>query len=770
MVRVRSLFAIVTVFIIVGLLWLLIKVTQSNNKFKREVVRPIIYGIPALLSYMLFILNTTNIYLAYLFDSIFFALTDFLALSMMIFVIDYVYDKHVHWTKYIFFYTCCCIDTVSLLLNIKFQHMFTLSPCVSYFSHYSLFYWSKNFYISHYVHLLYCYIMVSVSSILLIYKTVKAPLFYKSKYSHILISYVVVILSNAFCYVADAPIDFSVLLYAILAGLISYFSVYSTPKIIIFKTLRKFYGSIDDALVFYDIDGKCIYANRVAREIFSSSSSFSYDKVEKYRDDWLLEHDDSAINTTVLTDSETFLINNSERKFVVEYQKLYYSSRMILIGFYFKFQDKTDEINGFMRERFFATHDSLTGVYNREYFFECVDHKIENLAKLNETTSYMMLCSNIKDFKLVNELFGQDIGDEVLKKQAELLRKLCSKHNIYGRINDDKFALFMRKEDFDPMLFKSSISTMRKLAENSTYSLHVMIGVCEVYSEKETAQGLYDKAKMAIDAVGDDFQHIFAYYDSNLMERILMEKNILNDLDIGLSQQQFVPYLQPLVKQDGSLCGAEILVRWNHPVKGMLNPEYFIPVLEKSSVIQKLDLYIWEKSISLLSEWSDKDLFFGLNVSPRDMFYLDIDLALRKLCDKYKVSPQRICVEFPEQVLTDDISKTVLLFDNLHKSGFKVAIDKFGSGYSSLNLLKDVSVDVLKTDLTFMEDSESEKRNSIILESIFSMSKELGIQVVALGVENHDEFELLKKLGGNIFQGHYFSKALDKKDFSIKYL
>lgn len=770
MSRIRTLFGVITIIICIILVLFIFLFRKSDNKFRKVINRSIYYGISALIAYYMFIINTENLLGAYIFDAIYFALTDFLALSMMIFVITYVKDKEINIKYFIPFYVVAIIDAISLLLNFKFHHMFILAPAYSKLSGVTIFYWSRRFLIPHYFHLLFCYIMVGTSFVLLLYYTLKSPAFYKSKYFDILIVYAIVIFVNLYCYLMDYPIDFSVLLYAVLAGLILYFSIYSTPRSILFKTLRKFYGNITDALVFYDLDGKCIYVNKSAKIIFSGNEGFSEINVEDYRRRWIEKHEDSPIHMSAITDSDQFFINNTQRRFIVEYQELYLSSQSYPIGSFFKFQDKTEEINSFLRERYLATHDSLTGLYNREYFLECVDRKIKELGRRNEATTYMMVCSNIKDFKLVNELFGQEVGDEVLKKQAELLRCQCSLHNIYGRINDDKFALFIKKDDFNPEDFKNSIKAMRKLADNSTYKLHVNIGICEVFSDKETAQGIYDKAKMAIDAKRNDFQHIFAYYDSNLMERILMEKNVLNDFENAVEQNQFLPYLQPIVSDTGKLEGAEVLARWNHPIKGQLLPEYFISVLENASIIQKLDQYMWEEAVKILSQYKNSDFVLNINVSLRDMFYIDIQKTLLSFCEKYSVQPSRLCIEIPEQVLTDDFEKAIELFNRLHDVGFKIAIDKFGSGYSSLNVLKDINVDVLKMDLAFIQENENQERNIIILESMMNMSKSLNMKVVALGIENAEQFKVLKNLGGQSFQGNCFSKPLSFKEFSTKYL
>lgn len=770
MTKIRTLFGIVTLIICCILVIILLLFRKSDNKLKKVINRLIYYGISALIAYYMFVINADNMLWAYIFDAVYFALTDFLAMSMMMYVINYVTDKEISIKYFIPFYIFSITDGISLLLNFKFHHMFTLIPAYTKFSGITVFYWGISFTVPHYFHLLYCYLMVFTSFVLLLYYTIKSPAFYKSKYFHILLVYAIVILTNFFCYTMDYPIDFSVLLYAVLAVYILYFSIYSTPRSILFKTLHKFYGDITDALIFYDLEGKCIYANSSAKTIFSGETGFSGNRVEEYRRNWVLRHEDSPIHMSVITDSEQFFINNTERRFVVEYQELYLNSQAVPVGYFFKFQDKTDEINSFLRERYLATHDFLTGLYNREYFFECVDRKIKELARRNEATTYMMVCSNIKDFKLVNELFGQSVGDSILKKLAEHLRRLCSMHNIYGRINDDKFALFIKKDDFNPEVFKESIEDMRKLADNSVYSLHVIVGICEVFSDKETAQGIYDKAKMAIDAQRNDFQHIFAYYDSNLMERILMEKNVLKDFENAVEQRQFMPYLQPIVSAEGKLEGAEVLARWNHPVKGQLLPEYFINVLENASIIQKLDQYMWEEAVKILSDYKNNDFLLNINVSLRDMFYIDIERVLVALCNKYEVNPSRLCIEIPEQVLTDDFTKAIKLFDRLHAAGFKIAIDKFGSGYSSLNLLKDITVDVLKMDLAFLQENENQERNIIILESVIRMSKSLDMKVVSLGIENQEQLRVLKGLGGQIFQGNCFSPPLSYKDFSMKYL
>ena len=231
-------------------------------------------------------------------------------------------------------------------------------------------------------------------------------------------------------------------------------------------------------------------------------------------------------------------------------------------------------------------------------------------------------------------------------------------------------------------------------------------------------------------------------------------------------------FLQPQVNAKGELYGAEALVRWQHAQRGLLSPAMFIDVLEKAGLIYKLDRYIWESAAQKLKEWKDKgaeQYHISVNISTKDFYFVDIYEIFTGLIEKYDIRPDRLNLEITETALMSDFDKNMEILKQLQEYGFKIEIDDFGSGYSSLNMLKDISADVLKIDMGFLRASENEAKGMDILESIIVLAGKLGMDVITEGVEMEKQLTMLSNMGCGIFQGYYFSKPIPTNEFEDKY-
>ena len=740
-------------------------IKKTGSPFYNALAYPMSLGVITNIVYSGY-LQVTKLKWAILLTELYFISTDFLTLFMMIFAMEYTGfpERHKRNLKKAFT-ILCIIDTVSLLLNSFTKHLFNLQE----YQMDGVIFWSLKRFMMHSLHLFDCYVMVVITFVLLIIKCHKTTPFYKSKYLTFIISYLVVLLVNMYCYMTDQPVDFSILLYPILAAFISYSTIYFAPKVLINKMLVSIYDTIKDAVIGYNPAGNFLYANKTAGTLFDSNITFNPEKARIFYKEHVTDIDKSLeyyswnqkIDCPNPQDGET------QKEYKVEYQKLY--DHKVLIGSFLNFKDRTKEMNRIKREHYISTHDDLTGIYNRAYFFESVKKALSE----KPDRDYLMLCSNIKDFKLINELFGQDKGNEVLKKQAELLVHLAHESTIFGRIGDDKFGVFMEKDKFDEEKFTRSIEAMRTLTESSIYQMHIYIGVYEVQDKTEKPESMYDKAHMAIENIRDDYQKIFAYYNTDLMDHLLAEKNVVGEFEKALDEKQFVMYLQGQFNTKGKSLGAEALVRWIHPTKGLISPGYFIPVLENTGLIYRLDQFIWEEAAKKLSEWKKQgftDRHISVNISAKDFFYVDIYQTFVNLVNKYDISPSSLKIEITETVLMTDFNEVMELFHKLQDKGFEIEIDDFGSGYSSLNMLKDIKANVLKIDMGFLRETENHEKSRIILETIISMSKALKMAVVCEGVETIEQTEMLTSMGCDIFQGFYFSKPIPAPEYEEKFL
>ena len=281
-----------------------------------------------------------------------------------------------------------------------------------------------------------------------------------------------------------------------------------------------------------------------------------------------------------------------------------------------------------------------------------------------------------------------------------------------------------------------------------------------------------DKANLASETIKNEYKSNIAYYTERLFESSIEERRIIGEFERAISNNEFEMYLQPQVDSSGNLYGAEALVRWQHPERGLLSPAIFIDVLEKTGFIYRLDRYMWDKAAKKLSEWKKegKDQYhISVNISTKDFYLVDVYETFVGLVDKYDIDPVNLNIEITETTLMSDFDKNMGIIRLLQNYGFNIEIDDFGSGYSSLNMLKDISADVLKIDMGFLRASENEAKGLDILESIITLAGKLGMKVITEGVETKKQLYMLVEMGCDMYQGYYFSKPIPVDEFEKKY-
>lgn len=656
------------------------------------------------------------------------------------------------------------LDSISILVNNFTGHVYTMKQVADKSG--GAYYWTSQAGVFMNVHLILCYIMIALTFVALIYKTVVSPKIYRKKYISILVLLAIVILVNAGFLFVGLEIDFSVLIYAVLGPIVCYFTLYSTPKKLAEKTHSYVIEEMGNAIICFDIDGTCVYVNQAAKELFLKwNGQDDIDKIESMYSKWYREYSKCGKDYDYW--NEEMMISGKKHYFGFEYRNMT-DEEGTSIGCFFRIEDKTEDAVKFMEEQYRASHDNLTGLYNRESFFE----ECRKFIKAHEGEAMYMMASNIKDFKLVNELFGNDKGDEVLKNEARLLLEKGAEDSVIGRITGDKFAQIILKKDFDENYLIENIEQLCSLANESMYTMHMYAGIYEITDINESVQTMYDKANMAIEHIKGDYHQIVSFYDQNDMKALMHEKSILAEFDKALKNEEFCMYLQPQVDCNGRMLGAEALVRWNHPKKGLLYPNEFVEILEKAGLIYKLDNFIWEKAAQKLSEWKKKDLeecHISVNISAKDFYYLDLYDVFTKLVRKYDIEPEKLNLEITETVIMSDVNMHMEVIDKLQGYGFHIEIDDFGSGYSSLNTLKDIKADLLKIDMLFLHETQNQKRSRIILNSIIAMARALHMPVITEGVENKVQLDFLSDMGCGIFQGFYFSRPVPVDEFEKKY-
>lgn len=759
---IRLFFILLSVLLIFLLIFLTTLMYKKNNDYRRILTWPISIGIFSIICYCFFLLvDSHHHFQAVLMDSLFFIGTDWLALCMFLFSIEYTggmakKERFLH----VFFTLLCALDSVQLFVNNFTHHMFDLDLINNVTIQY---YWANDFYFWHYVHLGLCYAMVGLTFVNFAMVTFSSSKMYRSKYTGIFISYFFVIIVNCICYSLNLPIDASVILYGVLAGFICYYTTYTFPHQLLNHTLLSINETIDDALLHFDYEGNCIYVNKIAKQIFSDENGYNQQMAEKYREK-REEYLSADEENNVLTDS--FEIDGKMHYYQSDYFREYIDDQ--IVGFSIKMIDVTTEVLSLKKEEYIINHDELTGIYNRNGFLQ----KVDEYTKIHGTSDYYMITSDIKDFKLINQLFGEKVGDEVLIREAIVLKEASHYDTIYGRIGDDNFGLFTKKEFFTKERFDRFIKRVAQITESSIYHMYVYVGIYDPQGRSEAAQVMVDKANLAISQIKNDLNQVYAFYDSNIMDQILNEKNIKADFEDAISSRQFEMYLQPIIDVNNKNVGAEALCRWQHPLRGLLLPSDFLSILEKSGLIYQLDEYVWELAAKKLHEWSEKgkgDTYIAVNISEKDFFFTDIYKTFTKLVEEYDINPQLLHLEITESVLMSDFDRAHKLLSKLRNFGFIITIDNFGSGFSSLNMLKDINPQVIKIDMALLEDIEINDKNRIILETIIEMSHALGIKVVGQGVENEKQYEVLKQFGCSIFQGNSLAQALSEDEYEANF-
>lgn len=386
---------------------------------------------------------------------------------------------------------------------------------------------------------------------------------------------------------------------------------------------------------------------------------------------------------------------------------------------------------------------------------------------------FCLVCSNIRDFKLVNELFGIERGNEIITTQAELIRNTTEKNYISGRIQSDRFDVCMPKDRFRKEIMQNSITVMQNKFNNALFRLRVVVGVYDITDIDEPVSNMCDKAFIASETIRNNYETNIAYYDETLLPRALEERRVIGEFEKALENGEFVMFLQPQVDVKGKAYGAEALVRWQHPERGLMSPFYFIDILESTGLIYKLDMYMWECAAAKLGEWKREghtDQYISVNISTKDFYLIDVYDTITNLVQKYEINPENLKLEITETALMSDLKKNMTILEKLQKFGFKMEIDDFGSGYFSLNMLKDISADMLKIDMVFLRATENKAKGQDIHESIISLGSKLGMEVVTEGVETEKQLLMLSEMGCNMFQGYYFSKPIPVAEYEQKYI
>ena len=412
-------------------------------------------------------------------------------------------------------------------------------------------------------------------------------------------------------------------------------------------------------------------------------------------------------------------------------------------------------------------YDSLTKAYNRYGFYK----NAQKLIKEHTDTEYCLILSDIKSFKLINEIYGENIADKILIDEVNIIRQKMKGNSVLGRLNGDIIAMVIPKEYLSEEEFSDMIKLLSDRYSNKNFKLHIYLGVYYIKDVNETIRQMVDKVSLVIMKSKGNMSNYILYYDENSYRNDIFKQQLIGEFETALNENQFCMYLQPQTDKDGNMLGAEALIRWNHPNMGLIMPGAFIECFEDAGLIYRLDNYIWEEAAKQLKTWKDSgyNYYISVNISAKDFYHIDVYQTFKNLVSKYGIDTDKLHIEITETALSEDKQAAHKTIERLHDEGFIIEIDDFGSGYSSFNFLKDVCADVIKIDRVFLKKSSHEERGEQILRSIISLSHDIGMDVITEGVENVDQLSMLAKMNCDWFQGYYFSKPVTVGDFEEKY-
>ena len=646
------------------------------------------------------------------------------------------------------------IDVIQLLLNNFFTQAFELQEVSAYGKPYFL----SVPHIGISIHRVVCYSAIAIVMIVFIKRAIKAPVLYKERYIVILMTLILGTLWQAYYVFFRIPIDRSMVGFTILGLLIYYFAILYRPLRLLDRMLADIVSDTKVAVALYGPEGRCIWVNEPVKELTGIQS----DDLEKASTTLISLFGD--INQLPEGKETEKILGTSpnERCYMVAHGK--FNDRFNRpIGTYIKVRDITSEKERLKKELFAANHDALTGIYNREYTFKVISDRLKQQA----LKDYYVASTYICDFKMFNDVFGREFGDAALIQIADWLKKFADDTCIYGRIAGDTFGSCLPKKLFVEEVLEKELSQFKVKMGDTEQRLVIHIGFCEIEDGDRDPSVLFDRALMALDSIKNDYRKHVAFFDKKIREKMVWDQEISSQLDVAIAENQVVPYLQPIADTSGKIVGAEALVRWIHPAHGFMSPGDFIPLFEDNGMITDLDKHIWKSTCAILSRWekTHPDFFISVNVSPKDFYMTDVLAEIVSDVVEYDIDPHRLRIEVTESSIMRDTEDKMRLLEEFRKQGFIIEMDDFGSGYSSLNMLKDMPVDILKIDMKFLGKSNDEEKADIIVKNVIRLAEDLQIISLAEGVETVEQFERLKELGCHLFQGYYFSKPIPVADF-----
>ena len=500
-------------------------------------------------------------------------------------------------------------------------------------------------------------------------------------------------------------------------------------------------------------------------ELYKLSDAFFDDDAEKLRRLLYIENEKKETESLNfrLKDEVTWV--NVTCK--VEYDSFYApKSKVISFTNVTKNKIQNDELT------FLAYYDYLTNLYNRNYFISKLKEFVEKAKESNTIVSVLLL--DIDDFHKLSDSKGIVLGDEIIQNLGLFIRSLTDSNVIAARFDSDIFGIAIfdpcghRSVDTIYRSIKEYLSTPIKLTDMTEVSVSVSVGVSEFPESADDPLALIKNAEVVMLKAKDEGKNTIKFFDSSILNKFLKDVEIETKLKEAVVSKSFFLNFQPQFYADTKkLRGVEALVRLRDKEGALISPAVFIPLSEKNGTIIPISDFVLDEAVRTYSEWRkrfDYDFILSVNISSVQFYRADFVPKIISAIEKYGMDPHRLEIELTESILIEDIKLVKAKIEELRDYGVRVSLDDFGTGYSSLSYLRGLPIDVLKIDKSFVDNIPNESSSRIIAEAIMVMSKKLGYETIAEGVESKEQLDYLKEIGSDSIQGFYLSKPVSKEE------
>ncbi|WP_169515473.1 putative bifunctional diguanylate cyclase/phosphodiesterase [Anaerovorax odorimutans] len=416
-----------------------------------------------------------------------------------------------------------------------------------------------------------------------------------------------------------------------------------------------------------------------------------------------------------------------------------------------------------------AYTDPVTGGLNYNKFR--VDAEL--ILKSNKKEQFALVCTDIDNFSYINYTFGYKFGDKILAKISNIINKNLGTDELCARRSDDTFVLLLKFKDKNSVkkrlsLLHNKCNEIKSIKDNN-YTLFMKKGIYIIHKKEYDISLIVGKAEHSKRTIKTSLTNTLSFYDDKIHKELLHEKALENSIASSLKKNEFVVYLQPKISlTTKEIIGAEALVRWQHPLEGLISPDKFIPLFESNGYIVDLDFYVYKKVCTLLKKWIDNNkplIPISVNVSRLHVANNNFANSFKKIVDEYKIPSNLLELELTENIFLKNVSDVLNMINALKKMGFILSIDDFGCGYSSLNLLKELPVDIVKLDKGFFKPDGLDKKDKYVVSGIINIAKDLNLQVLSEGVETQEQAEFLQSSQCDMAQGFLFAKPMPIEDF-----